>query len=667
MDFVFLIAYLALAGLALFWSRSVTWWVISTVMGITLAGAVMNLGVALSHDWNRSELQILLLLGFVGPAIVASVRRKPSETWEFKYQALAILVPFALLLLFFFIVTTFWTKDPAFMHPVSFLMGHSKAEDNAKWLDFTSQFASGDPIWQAVPMGGPLAMVMVFVGTVMGAISRAFFGGYNQVAVAANTVVFGQFFMVILAPLVLAPLTQARLSAGKAGARIRIPAPFIWLGALVVAAANLVATGYGHLTFQFVVLVAVLWAATFMSKIPMARARLLTTLVMIVAMTVWFPLNALAGVLLVGSLVHLVRRARSPETRDYVGLGLWLFVAVCTWQPLWSSVSYVIQGSAPVASGAVGGLSGSFGGAGTIAASVLSGLADSTLFSATGGTDQTGPILAILAVAAVLGSAIFLSRQPGGQTAALYVRFLPIIALAGMALLITLLDAWATGGGPHYGAMKFTFIVAIVVTAVCTPFAMLLIDTSSLLSMTPLRWAALVSVFFLLVVDGLIPKAIAATRPEQWSPANPSSNVASYWWPADVRNSATQSIATSPVGCVYLPNGAKVPSAILQSQASSAQQVYACTRLLAGLAGQDTQAQPLVDWLRREWLTNTSSWSDVYDYLSALPASVLDKSIILLDDYSNVIGLDSMRALLQRYPKFAGKTPAELALINQAQ
>jgi hypothetical protein len=50
-----------------------------------------------------------------------------------------------------------------------------------------------------------------------------------------------------------------------------------------------------------------------------------------------------------------------------------------------------------------------------------------------------------------------------------------------------------------------------------------------------------------------------------------------------------------------------------------------------------------------------------------MPASVLDKPIILLDDYSNVIGLDSMRSLLQRFPKFAGKTPAELAVINQAQ
>ncbi len=44
-------------------------------------------------------------------------------------------------------------------------MGHAVAEDNAKWLDFTALFASGVPIDQSVPMGGPLQLVLVFVAT----------------------------------------------------------------------------------------------------------------------------------------------------------------------------------------------------------------------------------------------------------------------------------------------------------------------------------------------------------------------------------------------------------------------------------------------------------------------------------------------------------------------
>ncbi len=72
------------------------------------------------------------------------------------------------------------TAEPAFLHPVSFLIGHSNAEDNAKWLDFTSQLATGNPIDQAVAMGGPLQLFLTFVATAMGVVSQTYLGGYNE-------------------------------------------------------------------------------------------------------------------------------------------------------------------------------------------------------------------------------------------------------------------------------------------------------------------------------------------------------------------------------------------------------------------------------------------------------------------------------------------------------
>jgi hypothetical protein len=163
-------------------------------------------------------------------------------------------------------------------------------------------------------------------------------------------------------------------------------------------------------------------------------------------------------------------------------------------------------------------------------------------------------------------------------------------------------------------------------------------------------------VIFLLTVDSLLVRSIAAARPEQWSPPIPFDNAQSYWWPADVNGTGTQPIAENPVGCVYLPQGAAAPSAILDSQLSDPQRVYACTRLLAGLAASDTGAQPLVDWLRREWLTNTRQWADVHGYLSQMPESVRQKPMILLDDGSNVIGLETVDSLLARYPASAGES-----------
>ena len=151
-------------------------------------------------------------------------------------------------------------------------------------------------------------------------------------------------------------------------------------------------------------------------------------------------------------------------------------------------------------------------------------------------------------------------------------------------------------------------------------------------------------------------RSVAAARPEQWSPPIPFDNPRSYWWPAEVNGEPNQPIAENPIGCVYLPAGAKAPSGILESGLSDPQRVYSCTRLLAGLAGEDQGAQPMVDWLRREWLSNTRAWTGVYGYLAGMPDSVLDRPVILLDDGSNVIGLESMRSLLSRYPAEAGET-----------
>ena len=100
-----------------------------------------------------------------------------------------------------------------------------------------------------------------------------------------------------------------------------------------------------------------------------------------------------------------------------------------------------------------------------------------------------------------------------------------------------------------------------------------------------------------------------------------------------------------------------MPSAILASALSDPQRVYSCTRILAGLAGEDYGALALVEWLRREWLSNTPAWSPSYDALAGMPDSVQDRPVILLDDGSNVIGVESVRSLLARFPQSAGDAP----------
>ncbi|MFM8155076.1 MAG: hypothetical protein ACKOAF_03225 [Actinomycetes bacterium] len=648
-------AYVLLPVITYIRVRSVSWLTIATVFSVSAVGVLVSLGDDLGHHWTRVELQWSLLVALV-LVLGFGFRRGRARLAPINRQLLAVGLPLAGLLIGLVVITTLWTAEPAFLHPVSFLMGHANAEDNAKWLDFTSQLATGNPIVQAVAMGGPLELFLVFVATAMGVISQAVLGGYNEVAIAANTVIYGEFLLVCLAPLALAPLAEA-IFRGRDGSRqtLRIPIPFIWLGMLVLTAAVLLVIGYGHMTFQFTMLIMALWATTFLAQTRVKRARLLTSLIIAGAMTVWLPLNVLAVVILAGWLVLLISRPIrfGASALDLPALILWAVFAVSLFTPIKSSLIYLTSTATSAAGG--GGGSGLVSAAVTIKQHVLAGLDGSGVLASNGGTEQTQPILAILAAVAVIAAAYFLSSQSRARKTSLYRRFMPLILIASFAAIIYVLDIWSTGAGPHYGSLKFTFLISVVTLATCVPIGLLVLDPGAKGRMSGVRWLAVGAIVYLAFIDSFLPRAISRARPEQWSPAIPFSNPQSYWWPADVNGTGHQPISANPVGCVYLPQGAKVPSGILVSQLSDAQRVYSCTRLLAGLSGQDAQAQPVVDWLRREWLNNKSEWEGVHGYLEGLDDSVKNKQMIILDDGSNVIGLETLGNLVARYPATAGQ------------
>jgi len=395
--------------------------------------------------------------------------------------------------------------------------------------------------------------------------------------------------------------------------------------------------------------VATLWVAAFLVKSDVPRAWLLTSLTMACAMTVWVPLNFLALVILVGVVCGLVARRAPAGWRgiDWVGTVLTLIVVLSIFEPIRSSLAFMTASSTS-AMGSIGA-----GGRLTAAAhfaipplrAMWSGVGD-TLFAAGGGTEQVTPVLGLIAATATLAAIIVVSRQNRARDDVQ--RVLPIVALSVYAVIIGLADHWLTGTGPNYGAMNFAFLVAIVLLTSCLPVGLMLLDPGSG-RMTLPRWGAVLLLIVMLTTDNFLPRAMGGLRPQQWDPPTRfANNPKSSWWPAEVKQTSEQSIADNPIACVYLPNGAAAPSAL--TDLPDPQRAYSCTRVLAGLSGKDAQAQPLVDWLRREWLTNTPAWVDVYGYLADMPDSVKDKPIILMDKGSNVIGLESLASLLQRYP-----------------
>ncbi len=170
---------------------------------------------------------------------------------------------------------------------------------------------------------------------------------------------------------------------------------------------------------------------------------------------------------------------------------------------------------------------------------------------------------------------------------------------------------------------------------------------------------------FLLIVDTVLPRSIAALRPEQWSPPIPFNNPQSYWWPADVTGRGGADHRGEP-GRLRLPAAGRHGAVGADRLPCLRPARLLCTRLLAGLAGADSTAQPLVDWLRREWLTNTPPGPTSTTTCAAMPESVRDKPVILLDDGSNVIGLESVDSLLDQYSKARVQAAKDAAAQEQS-
>ena len=688
----FLLCYLAFPIVALLIVRNLVW--LAVYLAAVISGFGLLVGFAMDthivNDFDMTQLQIVLLIALGSLVPLAWWQRRTAHA-PWRRQVVAIGVPIALIVVAVTLITFVLQPTPAFFDPVAYFMGHPIAEDNAKWLDFTAQLASQSPIQQGVPLGGPLQLPLVFVATCMSVLCVILVGGINQVAVAANSVIYTQYLLAGAVPLALAPIAVARIRGVTS--RVFIPWPVIWAASLILTAISILLTRYGHLTFQFTLAVIVLWAATFLAGTSVRRAHLLTSLVVAAAMTVWFPLNAIAIAIILGWLVFFVVRAVRgrgltwPRRYDILGLVLVVAVAVALWEPVRSAIAFSSVGVGLIVPGSwlasMVGLDLNLPAVAMPAVAMpsvaspldlirslferIQAVTSSPLFTSNGGTEQTGPILAGLAAVSLVLAAMLLrddpwftrSPRPSGR-----IRFLPLGMIIGYGIALELLDLWSTGSGPHYGAVKMMFLVSAVTLGVTLPFAVARLDLPRV-GMTLVRAAAVLGVLYLLVIDSVLPRAAGEFRSDQWNPPIQYNNPRGHWWPAEVRPVADQTITGNPVACVYLPPGARVPSAITD-QLPNAQLVYTCSRLLSGLSGTDATAQPLIDWLRREWLTNTRAWSDVYDGLIAMPPQVQAKPVILLDEGGNVVGMDTVGSMLARYPKFAGKDPQERAALEAA-
>ena len=626
-DVLLLIAFIALPIAMFVVTRSLTWVATRIAFAFGVAGNAVQSSISLGMSWNMRGLQAVVLAIFVLLLALAFVRRG-SPRGGMRRQLYVIVLPMVALGLFLILMRVFAPSSPGPLTGVGYLIKHTIAEDNAKWLNLSSQLAAGQDLVFNGYAGGPLILVMVMMAALISVLSMLLLGGVNEVAVAVNIVIGTQFFLIALVPIAFAPFAErvVPLWPRVSGVVARmVPAPLVWVAMFVVGIASSVVTSYGHLSFQFVLIVLVLWSTVFLLGTKVPQARLLMTLVIATTASVWLPLNVVGiGLIAICFFGTIIRR-------NWLGLALVVLTVLAVWDALISSTLYLLGIDLHAGGG------GSGDGTGASEPSVTS-----TLFQAAGGTEIVQPLLGGLALAALLFVVAWYTktRPIRGWRAA--VPFAPIVVMVCYALAITIGDAIITGGAPHYGGHKLAFAVVIMIIGSTLPIAILALESNAN-GMTLLRWFAVGGVVLLLSLDTMLPRAISALSPALWPAIDKSAPA--FWSPAEVRNTPTQTIDSLPLACVFAPTGATAPGGQPDGQLA-----YSCTRLLIGLNGLEGRVGPLSEWLLNDWLGNTTSWNNRYESLAEDKWGVANRQVILMNSDKSVAGLASLQSLLDSYP-----------------
>ena len=626
-DLVLVVLFIALPVLTWWISRNATVTAVSIALGFGLAGNLVQTTIAWGFDWNVRGLQFLVVAVLVILMVLFATLNRvgfPGGEYSRLNQFAIVGIP-ALAIGGFLVLMRLMAPDaPGSLTAVGYLVNHPLAEDNAKWLNLTSQLAQGSDISFNGYAGGPLLLVMGVVAALISLLCTVLLGGVNEVAGATHPLLGTQFLLIALVPFAFAPFAHhGFLGSGMASRRISVGA--IWTGMFVVFLASAVVTSYGHLSLQFVLLVLILCGSVFLMEFPFL-VKLSSALVVVTTASVWLPLNVLAfGIVAAGFIVVISRRSLT-------GFFVLLFTAVVSWDAVFSSALYVLG----IGSGS-GSAAEVTGDSGTTGVEVPSGeiAASAHLFQAPGGTEVVEPLLGILAVISVLAVVwLFVRYRPGFDWRS-SAPLLPLTVFGLYTLAITVGDAVITGGAPHYGGQKIMFAFIVMAIAVTLPVALTVFENQVL------RGLAIGSVVVLLSIDSILPRALSALSPVLW----PSVNTAEpqYWSGAEVNGTGDQPISISPIACFTVPPQSQVPTALPFGQES-----YACTRLLLGLNALEGKAGYVPEWLQTDWLSNRSNWNEYFDALDASSDLLGNRAVIQMGPERQLVGLQPWSMVLGR-------------------
>lgn len=468
-------------------------------------------------------------------------------------------------------------------------------EDNAKWLNVISDLAEGGSDGFNL-VGGVTAIILRLTSTVARVIVALAGEPIDGVGTSVLSAAIAQWILVALTPLSLIP--AVRQQASRRPVTIDFVAATLFAGVLLTTA-SLMATNYGHLTAQLVILGLSAAGSLGLSAhhADEIGQRRLARLLALLTMSVWLPLHPIALIGVLWVVVRLTLQARSAQRVSLQDL-CELIAASVVAASLIPSLRYVAGTDVSNQLAAAGGATNSS----SVALLVLAGV--------------------VSAVAVVMLQ--FQWRDSAGSKGVVLV-FLALSCYTAVARM----NDFRVSGSLNYGSTKLLWVVAVLGASV----GVVAIARDLNLPNSDLRLPGVGVALIALALPSLGSTEHLTQWVRQFDPGRWPAQESGRWHSPEVLPMSTP-ISTVPIGCV-VKESVDSPSPPIASLDS-----YLCTRFLSSVAGLERDADPLIRFGlgRMDWATMAGEIE---------PDSELrDRDLIVLNADAGVIGRASLGELI---------------------
>jgi hypothetical protein len=599
LDYVTTFSIIAIVVFLSLKTRSLNIAIAVPLLGILSTGIIIESLNFFGYRWNSNSISLLLIIVISVGAVTAVRETEPPADRVWARQFLAVGIP-VIGILILITVSRLLAK-----HQLDGLLTnilYINSEDNAKWTNVTSLIVQGKSLVIS-DIGGVVTTYLVVCARFIKVLFPIFGLNNSEISVSILTVVCGQLFLMILAPLSLLPLTKLLSPSRYAWKAL----PGFWLSSLIIAGGSTAFQSLGQLASQFVLFLAVYSVCILMTSGANQKSgalRLFIGLLCVVATaSAWLPLHLLTAVI----PVIAVGVALFPTTKSYDKKVLNFSSKV---------ILALILAAPPIAIASFQYLT-------------FSKANFQNLLLAGGATNTVNPILNILPICLFI--LIIIRRQTPKTNSAEWMSDLrnyeniAVILLVAMFTIAVIYVDYIRTGSAHYGSLKVQYMCALILIVTMIPIAVAKITTSEL-PIPGFILAGTCSMLLLFSLSGDVTFTALTTKFRAQQCPEIAIWTKEVNWQAYITDMtlSEKKIVDMPIACGEIVVGKRYWNVSYGT--------YLCTRHLVALAGLEKAGGPLVEWqLRANWISSIN-------YLRMMPDEVKNRNVLILSAEGKVVG-----------------------------